>query len=177
MSDSSKQDKPAKARPLNLGKFVPDQSASALPADAQDEGPTLKLRRIAAEIVEKRLPARAAKDESFGLPLKEMLGVITQCYARGVFCSKDIAQVLRDEPILRKRLGRKLPTEAMIRTFRRRHAEEIEQALETLYRAFPGGGPSPATPETSEGTQQLRREASQRLRDAAQTDNSKGRLG
>jgi len=91
--------------------------------------------------------------------------------------SKDIAQILRDEPQLRAAVGRALPNEETIRRFRRRYAAEIEEALENLYRAYPGGGPAPATPGASEGTQQLRREAVERLHDAAWTDNSKGRLG
>jgi transposase-like protein DUF772 len=163
-------------RPLNLAKFVQPEPGQSAPAAPVDEGPTLRMRRIAAEIVEKKAVPAESTDE-FGLPLKGMLGVITHCYARGVFCSKDIAQVLRDEPQMRDAFGRNLPNEDTIRRFRRRYAAEIEEALETLYRAYPGGGPAPATPETSEATQQLRREAAERLHDAVWTDNSKGRLG
>ena len=137
----------------------------------------MQLRRIAARVVEKRVPEPAQNRADFGLPLQEMLGVITHCYARGVFCFQDIARLLRDEPKLRAALGRNLPNEDAVRTFRRRYAAEIEEALENLYRAYPGGGPSPATADTAEGTAELRREAVQRLHQAAHTDNTKGRLG
>jgi hypothetical protein len=137
----------------------------------------MKVRRIAADIVEKKVTPAQQPNDQFGLPLKEMLGVITHCYARGIFCSKDIAEALRQEPALRQALGRKLPNEEAIRTFRRRFATEIEDALESLYRAYPEGGPAPATPETAESTQELRREAAERLHDAAKADNSKGRIG
>jgi hypothetical protein len=177
MSSPRKQEGLPEKRPLNLGKFAPTSSQDLPPGAPNDEGPTMKVRRIAAQIVEKKVAPAAQADKEFGLPLKEMLGVITHCYARGVFCSKDIAQVLRDEPALRKTIGRKLPTEDAIRTFRRRYAGEIEEALGGLFRAFPGGGPTPATPDTSEGTQQLRRVASQRLHEASWTDNTKGRIG
>ena len=175
MTASPNLDGHSDERPLNLAKFVqPEPSA---PTDAPlDDGPTLRMRRIAAEIVDKKAITAPAKDE-FGLPMKEMLGVITHCYARGVFCSKDIAQVLRDEPQMRAAFGRALPNEDTIRRFRRRYAGEIEEALESLYRAYPSGGPAPATEETSEATQQLRREAVERVHDAVWTDNSKGRLG
>jgi hypothetical protein len=172
---NSPKGKETDKRPLNLGKFAPGPLPPA--SDAVDEGPTLQLRRIAAKVVQKRVPNPEQESKDFGLPLQEMLGVLTQCYARGVFCSKDIADLLREDPKLRAALGRKLPTEDAIRTFRRRYAGEIEEALEGLYRAYPGGGPAPATPETAEGTHQLRREAVQRLHQAAHTDNTKGRLG
>jgi Transposase domain (DUF772) len=177
MSTSSTQDGGSNERPLNLAKFVPVESGPVAPVEPMDDGPTLRVRRIAAEIVDKKAAAAPLANEEFGLPLKEMLGVITHCYARGVFCSKDIAQILRDEPQLRAAVGRALPSEETIRRFRRRFAAEIEETLETLFRAYPGGGPAPATPETAEGTQQLRRDAVERLHDAAWTDNTKGRLG
>jgi hypothetical protein len=172
MSDFSKKDSKSENRPLHLSKFAPSQ-----PAAPEDDGPTMKVRRIAAQIVAKKVAPATEPDDQFGLPLKEMLGVITHCYARGVFCSKDIAELLREEPTLRKTIGRKLPSESTIRSFRRRYATEIEEALESLFRAYPGGGPNPATPDASEGTQQLRRAASSRLRDASWTDNTKGRIG
>jgi hypothetical protein len=176
MSTSPNQDGRTDERPLNLGKFVPREAGESAPAPL-DDGPTLRVRRIAAEIVDKKAIEPAQSKDEFGLPLKEMLGAITHCYARGVFCSKDIAQILRDEPQLRDAIGRALPDEETIRRFRRRYAAEIEEALESLYRAYPGGGPAPATPETSEATQALRREAAERLHDAVWTDNRKGRLG
>ena len=176
MPTTPNQDGAPPERPLNLAKFVQPEPGHP-PADAPlDDGPTLRMRRIAAAIIDKKAAPTQSTDE-FGLPLEAMLGVITHCYVRGLFCSKDIAQVLRDEPQMREAFGRALPNEENIRRFRRRYAAEIEEALESLYRAFPGGGPAPATDETSEATQQLRREEVERLHDAVWTDNSKGRLG
>lgn len=164
-------------RPLHLGKFAPGAPGAAGENGATDEGPTLMLRRIAGQVVVKELGAEAAASEDFGIPLKEMLGVITHCYVRGVFCSKDIARLMRDEPELWQAFGRSLPDETDIRRFRRRHAELIEDALEDLYRAYPGGGPEPATAQTTEGAEIRHSEAVERVHDAAWTDNTKGRLG
>src|SRR5215510_12799575 len=111
MATSPNQDE----RPLNLGKFVPREAGQPAPAAPLDDGPTLRVRRIAAEIVEKKAIDPAQSKDEFGLPLKEMLGVITHCYARGVFCSKDIAQLLHDEPQMREAVGRALPNEETIR--------------------------------------------------------------
>src|SRR4030095_15851337 len=113
----------------------------------------------------------------FGLPVKDMLGLITYCYARGVFCSKDIASLLRQEPTLSDALGRALPDEETIRRFRRRYSAAIEETLKSLYRRFPFAG-SPAGSGSGLGdTEIARRHAAEILHEAARTDNSKGRVG
>src|SRR5579863_4316046 len=120
-----------KNKPLNLGKFDPSKGE-----ELGSEGETMFIRRTTAAVVEQKLGAVASTEE-FGLPLKEMLGVITYCYARGVFPSGAIAELLKQTPELANSVGKKLPDEAAIRKFRRQYAEEIEDALETLYRVFP----------------------------------------
>jgi len=135
------------------------------------------IRRIAAETAEKNLTPEEAQTDEFGLPLKEMLGVMTYCYARGVFCSKDIAAFLKEEPELRKSLGRKLPDEETVRRFRRRYATEIEETLENVYRVFPANqSTEPKAPGQSK-TEIVKRQAAERVHDAVWTDNTKGRLG
>ena len=174
MKSSENPGQGAGKRPLNLGKFAPGSPA---PADTADDGPTMQLRRIAAKVVEKNVPEPVQNSADFGLPLQEMLGIITQCYARGVFCFERHCPTPARRTQAPRRAGRKLPNEEAVRSFRRRYAAEIEEALENLFRAYPGGGPNPATPETAEGTEELRREATQRVHEAAHTDNTKGRLG
>jgi hypothetical protein len=99
-----------------------------------------------------------------------MLGVITYCYARGVFNSGEIAARLKQEPELRKALGRNLPDEATIRRFRRMYAGEIEDALELLYQAFP---PQTAAQAAAAGheTSFAHKSARSRVHDAIWTDN------
>ncbi len=112
--------KPSKspAKPLHLAKFAPAAEVKGeTPADA--EGETMFIRRTTAAAVETRLQPVAAQDKEFGLPLEVMLGVITYCYARGVFNSGEIAARLKAEPELRKAFGRDLPDESAIRQFRR----------------------------------------------------------
>ena len=136
MATSPNQDDRNDERPLNLAKFVPAEPGQPSPAALSDDGPTLRMRRIAAEIVDKKTALTQATDE-FGLPLKEMLGVITHCYARGVFCSKDISQVLRDEPQMRQAFGRALPNEETIRRFRRRYAGRNRGSLGDIVPGLP----------------------------------------
>jgi len=105
-----------------------------------------------------------------------MLGVITYCYVRGVFNSKDIAERLKQEPELRKSFGRDLPDGATIKAFRRRYAAEIEDLLETVYRVFPPTDPKLATDQGAGQTEIVHREAAERLHDAAWEDNVRGYL-
>jgi hypothetical protein len=161
-------------RELHLGKFAPTIPG----ADAQTgEGETMFIRRAAVQTVEKNLQPAEQQSDEFGLPMKEMLGVITYCYARGVFFSGAIADLLKKEPELRKAFGSKLPDGQAVRRFRRRYAEEIEEALETLYRAFPPTDPSLAPAIDGTHTEIVQRQASDRLHDAARTDNIHGRPG
>lgn len=156
-------------RPLNLGRFATPPGGGG----DDREGQTVFLKRAAADTVERSLGADAAADTEFGLPLQQMLGVITYCYARGLFCSPDIADRLRSDPELRSQFGRSLPDAVAIRGFRRRYAAEIEDTLEALYRTFPPGAPGAPGPDT----EVIHRQAVERLHDASWADNTKGRLG
>lgn len=153
-------------RNLNLGKFDPAKGNEAV-----GEGETLFIRRTAAAVAEQKLGPTATSNE-FGLPLKEMLGVITYCYARGVFPSGAIAELLRQTPELSRSVGPKLPDEAAIRKFRRQYAAEIEEALEALYRTFPRGqDPTLPAPGRSKAEDLPHRQAGYRIHDAIWTDN------
>jgi len=88
-------------RPLHLAKFARSKSGQ----ETSDQGQTIFTRRAAAETAEKELPAAEKETDEFGIPVKEMLGIICHCYARGVFCSKDIAVLLREEPRLAQSIG------------------------------------------------------------------------
>ena len=65
---------------------------------------------------------------------------------------------------------RRLPSEEVVRRFRRHYAEAIEETLEGLYRVVP--------PESGPGnTEIIHRQAVERVHEAAWTDNTRGRLG
>ncbi len=156
---------PPENKPLNLGKFNPSQTPQPSPESATSEGETMFIRRTTAAAVENNFDPVAQQTSEFGLPLKEMLGVITYCYARGIFNSGEIAARLKQEPELRKALGKNLPDEATIRRFRRMYAGEIEDALELLYQAFP--------PELTAADKEklAHQQASSRVHNAIWTDN------
>jgi len=163
--------------PLNLKKFAPGQPSQAEVTSPESEGQTLFIKKTAA-VSAPQLPGSAApaNDQEFGLPLKDMLGIITYCYARGVFSSKEIAERLKQEPQLRKGFGRNLPDEATIKTFRRRYATEIEDLLETVFRVYPPTDPKVAPDQDAGQTETLRREAVERVHDAAWEDSMRRHL-
>jgi hypothetical protein len=152
-------------KPLNLAKFKPSPENEPLQPPPDGEGETMFIRRTTAAAVENKLEPAEKQSAEFGLPVKEMLGVITYCYARGVFNSGEIAARLKKEPELRKAVGGNLPDEAAIRRFRRKYAGEIEDALELLYQHFP---PQAAADRPED---LAHKHASSRVHDAIWTDN------
>jgi hypothetical protein len=152
--------------PLNLGKFAAGAGGDDGSEPQAGEGQTLFIKKTAAQSSEQRPDSGRKGDDEFGLPIKDMLGLISYCYVRGVFSSKEIAERLKREPELRKQFGRHLPDEQTIKVFRRRHAAEIEDLLETVYRAFPPGAPKMSAETTASETEIVHREASERLHDA-----------
>jgi len=162
----------SKKKPLNLAKFTPSPKDETLAEPSTAEGETFFIKRTAAVTVQKQFHPAEQESTEFGLPLKEMLGLITYCYARGVFNSAEIARLLKQEPALAKSLGRKLPNEDTIRRFRRRFAGEIEDALESLYTAFPPQDPSlPAHANPGQQGHTAHFQAGSRVHDAIWTDN------
>jgi len=140
------------------------------PVITGEEGQTMFIKKSAAQSVAQRGDPALDDDNKFGLAVKDMLGLITYCYVRGVFSSKEISERLDREPQLRKRFGSKLPDEQAIKAFRRRYAAEIEDLLETVYRAFPSDdSQSSAEPRANE-TELVHRKAVERLHDASWED-------
>jgi hypothetical protein len=156
---------PSKGKPLNLGKFKPSPDNEQPQTPPEGEGETMFIRRTTAATVESKLEPAERQSAEFGLPVKEMLGVITYCYARGVFNSGEIAARLKKEPELRKAVGGNLPDEATIRRFRRKYAGEIEDALELLYQHFPPQAVADKPEDLAH------KHASSRVHDAIWTDN------
>jgi hypothetical protein len=150
---------------INIHKFA----GQSPPADTtRDLGQTEFIKRSAAETLEESDKALAPQTTEFGLPVQEMLGVIAYCYVKGVFCSPDIAELLKNDPTLRSKFGRKLPDGDTVRRFRRRYAAEIEDVLEDVFRAFPEG----KLPEGKQ-TEFIHRQAAELLHDAVRTDNTR----
>ena len=162
--------------PLNLKKFAPGLTGETDPSGPEGEGQTLFIKKTAAGSVAQLPDSAQPPGDEFGLPHKDMLGVITYCYVRGVFSSKEIAERLKQEPQLRKSFGRHLPDEAAIKAFRRRYAAQIEDLLETVYQAFPPNEPGASAQPGASQTEIVHHEAVERLHAAAWEDTMRRHL-
>ncbi len=161
MEPSSESKNPPPAKPeLHLGRFVTHDPTPA----GEPEGATMIIKRAAVETARNAEKTAGPGDSESDLPLSVMLGLISYCYARGIFRSDDIARRLQEQPELAAAFGGNLPDGPAVRRFRRRHSEEIEETLETLYRELPSDAPT--------DTVHIQRQAKDRVHDAAWTDNT-----
>jgi hypothetical protein len=154
----------AMAEPKRPDLHVNAFADPSVPPASPDDGATVIIKRAAIETAAS-VPVADAVEAEFGLPLPQLLGVISYCYAKGFFRSADIAERLRQDPDLKARFGRKLPDESDIRRFRRRFSGEIEDTLETLFRTQRG----PEGPDTVV----LHKAAAEQVHDAAWHDNNR----
>ena len=150
---------PIDPRDLHLGKFAkPD-------TDPTEEGQTMVIRRSAVATAAKAATDEEVFEQEFGLPFAEMLGIVCHCYARGVFRSDDVANLIRNEKALRDAFGKKLPDGPAVRRFRRRFADHLEETLETAYRTQSKDGEAE--------TVFLQKQAAETVHQAAWTDNNR----
>ncbi|MEI7728123.1 MAG: transposase [Verrucomicrobiota bacterium] len=176
MNDDTKSSPGAVESPLHLNKFAHRSAGETDPVVPGSESQTIFIKKTAEESAAHLPQAAPGEDDAFGLPIKDMLGVITYCYVRGVFSSKEIAEKLKQDPELRKSFGKHLPDEADIKAFRRSYAAEIEDLLETVFRAFP---PNASKTDGAQGvgqTEIVHREAVDRLHDANWEDSMRRHL-
>lgn len=120
---------------LKLNQFVPGQPlASVNKAGSAETVTGIIVRQAAREVCERSpQPVVAPKDEN-ALPAQSLLGVVSYCYAKGVFTSEDIERKLRLDPALKAACGEDLPDSLVIRRFRRLNRTSIVATLEQLFR-------------------------------------------
>ena len=114
-----------------------------------------------------------------------LIGLVTYCYASGVFSSQEIEARVRKDPILVLICGQELPDWHVIRRFRRYNHEAIQRCLEaTLYHANAvSRSRSSSSPEGNEAmlpaarscevvdAEQCRKDAGERIRRAIHLDH------
>ena len=170
MSDKAPQDQNTS---LHLGKFAPGRSGDT---EEQTGSATMCVKRAAEQTVEQAGHVSMPKDAG-ELPPKEMLGAVSYCYAKGVYSSEEIEERMLRDPKLRESLHGEVPRAEAIRRFRALNRDTIRATLEKAFgfmrkrRAPATSGPA-AVNSPNEGTITIvRREASERLDQAAFIDN------
>lgn len=161
---------------LRLGQLASDSASAASPEGSV----TAFIAKAAAETV-KESPTPVVVPKSAGpVPPESMLGVVSYCYAKGVYSSNDIGLKLNQDPAFRASCQNEVPRPEDIRRFRRLNREAIQKTLEKALRfarakvaeawspsnPFRGESPAPTALVTGrpEETQSFdRREASERI--------------
>lgn len=161
---------------LHLGQLAPGHAPAASPEDTV----TTFVAKAAAETV-KESPIPVVVPKTAGpVPPESMLGVVSYCYAKGVYGSNDIGRKLNQDPAFRLSCQNEVPRPEDIRRFRRLNREAIQKTLEKALRfarekvveawspsnPFRGKSPTPLTLAAGrkEETQSFaRREASERI--------------
>jgi len=161
---------------LHLNQLAPGHAPTASPEDTV----TAFVARAAAETV-KESPVPVVVPKTAGpVPPESMLGVVSYCYAKGVYGSNDIGRKLNQDPAFRLSCQNEVPRPEDIRRFRRLNREAIQKTLEKALQfarakvaeawspsnPFRGRSPAPAIQGAGqqEETQSFaRREASERI--------------
>jgi hypothetical protein len=176
---SAPADNPRKEREtteLHLDQLMPGSTAAASPEGSV----TAFIARAAAETV-RESPTPVVVPKAAGpVPPESMLGVVSYCYAKGVYGSNDIGRKLNQNPAFRASCQNEVPRPEDIRRFRKLNREAIQKTLEKVFQfartkvaetwspsnPFRGASPASATliPGGPEEAQSFaRREASDRL--------------
>jgi hypothetical protein len=95
---------------------------------------------------------------------RSLLAILTYCYAREIYSSAEVEDLMRSDLVLRSACGNAIPDALTLRRFRRCNHEAIEQCLFTVLRMLADQrGVHPADAEVFE-------EAHQRLKTAMLMD-------
>jgi hypothetical protein len=178
---NSAPDRPLKSEPetdmLHLDQLAPGSAPAASP----DDSVTAFTAKAAAETV-KESPTPVVVPKAAGsVPPESMLGVVSYCYAKGVYGSNDIGRKMNQNPVFRVSCHNEVPRPEDIRRFRKLNREAIQRTLEKVLQfarakvaeawspsnPFRGQGIPPVTPpapgQEEEAQSCARREASDRL--------------
>src|ERR1043166_2486044 len=93
------------------------------------------LRSLVLSVVQQIDPREAISKADVGTGMvcqpRVLLGLLTYCYATGIFGSQEIEALVRRDPLLNLLCGRDLPDGQVIRHFRRCNRALLQRCLET----------------------------------------------
>jgi hypothetical protein len=162
---------------LNLGQLAPGNAPAASP----ESSVTAFAAKAAAETIKESSRPVVVPKTAGAVPPESMLGVVSYCYAKGVYGSDDIGRKLNQNTAFRISCGNEVPRPEDIRRFRKLNREAIQKTLEKVLQfartkvaeawspsnPFRGEVARPTTPlvatQTDDPKTFARREASDRL--------------
>ena len=119
---------------LSLEEFVRSHSAGRPCGDSASEGPTMFFVRAATETCRQSNQPVVNPKDTGPLPPASVLGIVSYCYAKGVYAAEDIERRLLKDSKVREACGNEVPRASAIRRFRRLNREAIFSILERFFR-------------------------------------------
>ena len=109
---------------------------------------TQAVRSAVSEIEEGALQRVARPDAGLAFEPRTLLALLSYCYARDIFGSTDIEDVLRRDVNFRQICNNEVPEARVIRRFRRDNREALHRCLTTALRLLAESQPQPASGES-----------------------------
>jgi hypothetical protein len=116
---------------LHLNKLARGAASSE---PAASESVTTFIAKAAVETVQQSDKPVVIPKNSGAVPPDSMLGVVSYCYAKGVYGSAEIERKMHQDTAFRTSFGNELPRPEDIRRFRRLNREAIQATLEKAFR-------------------------------------------
>ena len=111
---------------LHLGSLV----SPAVGPPGADESLTGFMAKAVADTVEHSAKPVVVPNEGGSIPPQALLGVVSYCYAKGVYASEDIGRELVSDPAVREAAHGDVPRPEDIRRFRRLNRDAIQATVE-----------------------------------------------
>lgn len=115
------------------GALVPEGAVSSANA------PTSLTRAVRAAVRatdEGTLRPIARRDAGFAYEPTTLLTLLSYCYARDIFASADVEDILRRDAIFRQLCNNEFPGRCLIRRFRRENREALQRCLADVLRTI-----------------------------------------
>jgi len=109
---------------------------------------TRAVRSAVSEIEEAALQRVARPDAGLAFAPRTLLALLSYCYARDIFGSAEIEDVLRRDVNFRQICNNEFPGARLIRRFRRDNREALHRCLATALRSLAEGGPQTVSSES-----------------------------
>ena len=109
---------------------------------------TQAVRSAVSEIEEAALQRVARPDAGVAFEPRTLLALLSYCYARDIFGSAEIEDVLRRDVNFRQICNNEFPGARLIRRFRRDNREALHRCLTRALRSLAEGGPQTVSSES-----------------------------
>jgi hypothetical protein len=169
---------------LHLGKIISHPGGDTPTTTLGEESGTIIIKKAAAQVAQQSPESVVLPKGATALAPKEMLGTMAYAYAKGVYRSEDIEEKMLQDAGLRDTLSGEVPDARALRRFRYLNRAAIQATLEKFYfwkrkqkMAASAGESRPAGPGSTgvradeNSTVCVKREAAEKLDEAACVDN------